>query len=98
MSINKYIRTPKIIEAIQVLDETIAEAISWLQANKQQIKVKYSVHDYPFESYIGLVKLKGTLYARRGDYIVRTAENYFYVCDQKTFEETFELYNKEGDL
>lgn len=92
MSINKYIRKPQIIEAIQVLDETIAEAITWLQTNKQQVEVKYSMHEFPFESYIGLVKLKGTLYAKRGDYIVRTAENYFYVCDQKTFEEIFELY------
>jgi hypothetical protein len=94
--LKRYRKKPVEIEAIQ-WDGTAAGAtpiINWVLENGSTARY-YSPNgiDYTSTHEIAIRTLEGTMWARRGDFIIRGVQGEFYPCKPDIFAQTYEEAN-----
>jgi hypothetical protein len=81
--INKYIKKPIIIEAIQLTDKTQKECYAFLGNN---IMLDWATDG----TFINIKTLEGGLRASMNDWIIKGINGEFYPCKPDIFEKTYE--------
>lgn len=83
----KYRKKPVVIEAKQLLEESIVDVIGWL-ANHQSVEVFSNENDEVKGLYI--ITLEGKMLASMNDYIIQGVNGEFYPCKPDIFEKSYE--------
>ncbi len=92
MTIQKYVKKPVVIEAVQ-WDGTplgAADIIEWILL--EDGTARYHSSDEPQGPCLVIDTLEGAHFARPSDWIIRGIKGEFYPCKPDIFEET---YNRE---
>ena len=85
--INKYMKKPLIIEAVQFTDdspEVIMEINEFMDL--EELRVNYNIPDKPA---IIIPTLEGNMRAEIGDYIIKGINGEFYPCKPDIFVKTY---------
>jgi hypothetical protein len=80
--VEKYIKKPIVIEAIQFLTDNVSEVSSFI--NDFPHKILHS------ESLIIISTLEGDHLVRHGDYVIKGNYDEFYPCKPEIFESNYE--------
>lgn len=93
--IEKYVKGPQIIEAVQWTGKNVMEIISFV--GLRHIRVKYAdKFDSSKGAEITIITLEGDHYVSIGDYIIKGIKGEFYPCKQDIFKKTIkELINHD---
>lgn len=89
--IKKYKKKPVIIEAIQFTEDTIQEC--WNFTGRKEI-LEESSKKYLWNIGIKIETLEGTMWAKKGDWIIKGINGEFYPCKPNIFEKTYEEVEK----
>jgi len=83
--VNKYVKKPVQIEAIQYTGDNIQEIRDWSGGDLNNL----GNEEYP--TLMEVVTLEGSMLAVIGDYIIKGVEGEIYPCKQSIFEKTYNL-------
>lgn len=88
--VQKYIKKPIVIEAVQFTDDSI-ETIMVINdfMDWSELKVNYDNSHVPF---IIIPTLEGNMRADIGDYIIKGINGEFYPCKPDIFTKTYDVY------
>lgn len=96
--INKYIKKPIEVEALQI-HGNVSEIKEFIGENGDAY-----IYDEPWKALIGrphivvtIHTLEGDMRATDGDYIIKGIKGEFYPCRKDIFEETYEIVDEEVD-
>ena len=84
----KFVKKPVVIEAVQLKDESIIEIINW---TTDYINIEIDTDEN--DNIIGMIipTLEGAMKASMNDYIIKGIQGEFYPCKPEIFEQTYEL-------
>ena len=89
--INKYVKKPVVVEAIQYTKENISSVLKWFEQNNSSREIKYN-HD---DNNYYIVTLEGDMKLSVGDYIIKGIKGEFYPCKPDIFKATYEEVKNE---
>jgi len=88
---NKYIKKPVEVEALQIHENT-SEIKEFIGENGDTY-----IDDEERKTVVVIYTLEGDMKATDGDYIIKGVKGEFYPCRGDIFEETYELVGGQGD-
>lgn len=88
--IEKYVKRPVIIEAVQWTGKNKDEIVSFVSYNNCSF---VKSNKAPFGYNLVIFTLEGSYYASIGDYIIKGIKGEFYPCKPNIFEQTYERVN-----
>jgi hypothetical protein len=87
----KYRKKPVVIEAFKWTgDVEQTEDPSWINEAIEKGNV-YFINQNTDKVLMAIETLEGTMYASRGDYIIKGIQNELYPCKPDIFESTYEI-------
>lgn len=90
--VEKYVKRPVIIEAVQYTGKNVMEIISFV--GLRHIRVRYAdKFDSSKGAEITIITLEGDHHASVGDYIIKGIKGGFYPCKPDIFEQIYERVN-----
>jgi hypothetical protein len=96
--INKYIKRPVVIEAIQYTGDNLREVLDFTGKHPDWSKwfdsfEQYQDHVNNDSKIFKIITLEGTMNALPGDYIIRGVNGEHYPCKPDIFEKTYDLFH-----
>lgn len=88
--IEKYVKRPVIIEAIQWTGKNVEEIISFV--GEDNCSFRKPIKSSNFDNLV-IFTLEGVHYASINDYIIKGIKGEFYPCKPDIFEQTYERVN-----
>ena len=85
--VKKYKKKPVEVEAIQFTENTVQEC--WYFTGRQKI-LKESTKKNISNVGIKIKTLEGTMWAKKGDWIIKGVNGEFYPCKDDIFKKTYE--------
>ena len=84
----KFVKKPVVVEAIQLTDESIIEIIKW---TTDYISIEIDTDEN--DNIIGMIipTLEGAMKASMNDQIIKGIQGEYYHCKPNIFEQTYEL-------
>lgn len=90
--IEKYVKRPVIMEAVQYTGKNVMEIISFV--GLRHIRVKYvDKFDSSKGAEITIITFEGDHYVSVNDYIIKGIKGEFYPCKPDIFEQIYERVN-----
>ena len=87
----KFVKKPVVVEAIQLTDESIIEIIKW---TTDYISIEIDTDEN--DNIIGMIipTLEGAMKASMNDYIIKGVQGEFYPCKPDVFNMSYERINE----
>ncbi|WP_078379150.1 hypothetical protein [Sutcliffiella halmapala] len=83
----KYRKKPVVIEAFQWIEQK--EDPQWIVDAIEKGNV-YFINNEPNRRLLAIETLEGTMYASRGDFVIKGVQGEIYPCKPEIFEATYE--------